>query len=137
MVVGAGAKVLGPIEIGNGGRIGSNAVVIKPVPAGATVVGIPARTINVDNDYKDHHKEAMRKKIFEAYAIPQNMPDIDPIQHAVDNMLDHILAIDEKLQAICQTLKQLGAETEGLLPKELESCQIRVKENTNSQNDGI
>ncbi len=127
IVVGAGAKVLGPIKIGNGGRIGSNAVVLKPVPEGATVTGIPARVVEVDN------KKARHKKIFDAYGIPQDMPDIDPIQHAVDKMLDHILAMDEKLQAICQTLKQLGAETEGLLPKELDSCQIRVKEGANNQ----
>jgi len=45
VVVGAGAKVLGPIEIGDGARIGSNAVVVKPVPAGATVVGVPGKLV--------------------------------------------------------------------------------------------
>jgi serine O-acetyltransferase len=48
VVVGAGAKILGPITIGNGARIGSNAVVVKPVPDGATVVGIPGRIVQVD-----------------------------------------------------------------------------------------
>jgi len=43
VVVGAGAQVLGGFEVGDGARIGSNAVVIKPVPAGATAVGNPAR----------------------------------------------------------------------------------------------
>jgi serine O-acetyltransferase len=45
VVVSAGAKVLGGFEVGDGAKIGSNAVVIKPVPAGATAVGIPARII--------------------------------------------------------------------------------------------
>ncbi len=45
VVVGAGAKVLGPIAIGDGARIGSNAVVVKSVPAGGTVVGVPGRVI--------------------------------------------------------------------------------------------
>jgi serine O-acetyltransferase len=45
VVVGAGAKVLGPIEIGPDAKIGSNSVVTKKVPGGATVVGIPARII--------------------------------------------------------------------------------------------
>ena len=45
VVIGAGAKVLGPIEIGAGARVGSNSVVLKPVPAGATVVGIPGHII--------------------------------------------------------------------------------------------
>ena len=43
VVVGAGAKILGPIYIGDGAKIGSNAVVVKDVPAGATAAGIPAR----------------------------------------------------------------------------------------------
>jgi serine O-acetyltransferase len=129
VVVGAGAKVLGPIRIGNGGRIGSNAVVIRPVPDGATVVGIPARIVGVDSDYKEHHKKAIHQKIFDAYGMPPDMPDLDPIQHAINHMLDDIHSLDEKLQAVCYTLKQLGAETEGLLPKELDSCQIRAKAN--------
>ncbi len=45
VVVGAGAKILGPIEIGDGAKIGSNAVVVKDVPAGATAIGIPARIV--------------------------------------------------------------------------------------------
>ena len=49
VVVGAGAKVLGPIEIGDGARIGSNAVVMKPVPAGTTVVGVPGLVFSTGN----------------------------------------------------------------------------------------
>jgi serine O-acetyltransferase len=47
VVVGAGAKVLGPIQLGDGSRIGSNAVVVKDVPANATVVGVPGRVANL------------------------------------------------------------------------------------------
>jgi serine O-acetyltransferase len=43
VIVGSGAKILGAIEVGDGAKVGANAVVTKPVPAGATVVGIPAR----------------------------------------------------------------------------------------------
>ena len=46
VVVGAGAKILGPIEIGEGARVGSNSVVLKSVPAGATVVGIPGHIVD-------------------------------------------------------------------------------------------
>src|SRR5450631_4907423 len=46
VVVGAGAKILGPIFVGDGAKIGSNAVVVKEVPAGATAVGIPARVVS-------------------------------------------------------------------------------------------
>lgn len=45
VVIGAGAKVLGPINIGDNSKVGSNSVVLKDVPAGATAVGIPARNI--------------------------------------------------------------------------------------------
>ena len=123
IVVGAGAKVLGPITVGSGARIGSNAVVIKPVPEGATVVGIPAKVVGIDKDYKEHHKKAVHQKIFDAYGIPQNITDIDPIQHAIDHMLDDINAMDQKIQAMCETLKQM--EQHELLPPELDSCQVR------------
>ncbi len=103
VVIGAGAKVLGPIMIGDGARVGSNAVVIKPVPDGATVVGIPGRIVQVDTEYKTNHEQALRQKIFDAYGIPHNLPDIDHIPYAVDNMLDDI-------QNICQTLKKLAKD---------------------------
>lgn len=131
VVVGAGAKVLGPITIGNGVRIGSNAVVLKSAPDGATVVGIPGRIVQVDTNYKKHHKEALEKKIFDAYGIPQDMPDIDPLQHAVNNMLDDIDLIDKKIQTLCETLKQITNEE---LPPELNSCQIRSRHNGNHSN---
>ena len=46
--VGAGAKVIGPVKVGSGSRIGANAVVVKDVPPHATVVGIPARVVRQD-----------------------------------------------------------------------------------------
>src|SRR5438876_6950576 len=49
VVIGAGAKVLGPILVGDGARVGSNAVVVRDVPAGATAVGIPARIVTEDD----------------------------------------------------------------------------------------
>jgi len=122
VVVGAGAKILGPITIGNGARIGSNAVVIKSVPDGATVVGIPGRIIQVDTDYKKHHKQLLENKIYDAYGMPQDIPDIDPLQYAINHMLDDIDTIDEKIQMICGRLKEIEGET---ISPELESCQIR------------
>jgi serine O-acetyltransferase len=122
VVVGAGAKILGPITIGNGARIGSNAVVVKPVPDGATVVGIPGRIVQVDAKYKQHHQQSLKQKIYDAYGMPQEMPDIDPVQYAMDHMLDDINNIDQKIQMICATLKKIGGET---ISSELESCQIR------------
>ena len=48
VVIGAGARILGPVNIGNGARIGANAVVLSDVPAGGVAVGIPARTVRID-----------------------------------------------------------------------------------------
>ena len=61
VVIGAGAKVLGPIEVGNGVRIGANSVVVTPVPANRTVVGIPGRVVRSEGGRSpdgfdlDHH----------------------------------------------------------------------------------
>jgi len=51
--VGCGAKILGPVTIGDGAMIGANAVVLKDVPAGATAVGIPARIITKKKQQED------------------------------------------------------------------------------------
>jgi serine O-acetyltransferase len=123
IVVGAGAKVLGPINIADGTRIGSNAVVVKSVcDKGATVVGIPGRIIKVDKNYKQTHKQLLQQKIFDAYGMPQDTSDIDPMQYAINNMLDDIHNIDHKMQMICQILKDISGDK---LPLDLESCEIR------------
>jgi len=53
VLIGAGAKVLGPINIGSNSKVGANAVVLKDVPDGVTVVGIPAKIANKQNIEKD------------------------------------------------------------------------------------
>jgi serine O-acetyltransferase len=67
VIIGSGAQVLGPINIGNGARIGSNAVVVRDVPDAATMVGVPAR--NVSKDIKEDHK-------FHAYGMSEELPDV-------------------------------------------------------------
>src|SRR5690554_5857929 len=62
VVVGAGAKILGPIRIGAGSRIGSNAVVVKDVPPGVTMVGVPARQAVPRSD-KQRQREAVAERI--------------------------------------------------------------------------
>src|SRR5690242_13333922 len=58
VVVGAGAKILGPIVVGNGAKVGSNAVVVKDVPDGATAVGIPARILHDEANAAREHSAA-------------------------------------------------------------------------------
>ena len=106
--MGAGAKVLGPFIVGAGAKVGSNAVVTKPVPAGATVVGIPGRII-VKGDEEAHAKrKAMAEKIgFDAYGVSEDMPD--PVARAIGQLLDHLQAVDGKLDGMCDALKDLGS----------------------------
>ena len=124
VVVGAGAKVLGPIYIANGARVGSNAVVVKDVPEGATVVGIPGRIIRRKEEGEHERKrEDFAKKIgFDAYGMTQDMPD--PLVNAVNSMLDHIHAMDSRMETMCAALKSLGAEIADLKLPELPPCEI-------------
>jgi serine O-acetyltransferase len=123
VVVGAGAKVLGPIEIGDGARIGSNAVVVKSVPANATVVGVPGRLIQRDAAFDDSHRKRIAEKMgFDAYGVTADAPD--PVAHAINCMLDHIHIMDKRMQNMCNTLRAMGAYEDDLELPELKSCEI-------------
>ena len=106
VVIGAGAKILGPVTIGTGARIGCNAVVVKDVPMGATVVGVPGHVVvKKDENNKTAQREAMAKRIgFDAYAERKDMPD--PIQNALDSILDHMHKVDVELSEIKDRLKK-------------------------------
>jgi serine O-acetyltransferase len=108
VVIGAGAKVLGPIIIGAGAKIGSNAVVVKDVPAGATAVGIPARILDQEKD-KVRDKTA-QKMGFSAYAVSDD--GNDPVAKAIHALLDHAAQQDDRLQSMTEQLAKLGADLE-------------------------
>jgi len=109
VVVGAGAKVLGPITLGMGARIGSNAVVVKDVPDGGTVVGVPGRLSTPEK--KNEKRDAFAKKIgFDAYGGSQDMPD--PVAKAINTLLDHIHAMDERVEKLNKAVNKLGIETD-------------------------
>ena len=109
VVVGAGAKVLGPFTVGAGAKIGSNAVVTKAVPAGATAVGIPGRVIVKTDDEQEAKRQAIAEKLgFDAYGVSQDMPD--PVARAIGQLLDHLHAVDGRLEGMCGALKSLGSD---------------------------
>ncbi len=126
VVVGAGAKILGPITMGDGARIGSNSVVLKDVPAGATVVGVPGRIVTgmpKEKTEQDRHREAIARKLgFDAYGMTKEMPD--PVAHAINCMLDHIHTLDTRVEEMCGAIKGLGAEIAELQLPELGPCEI-------------
>ncbi len=108
VVVGAGAKVLGPFTLGAGARVGSNSVVIKAVPPGATAVGIPARTI-LQQDEQLREEQAARMG-FSAYAINQNADD--PLVTALHRLIDHVSEQDRTIEQLQQALEHLGARVD-------------------------
>ena len=113
VVVGAGAKILGPIKIGDGAKVGSNAVVVKDVPEGATVVGIPGRIVDAGPT-----KEGAR---FAAYAVVQNQDD--PYAKAIQTLVDHSHELEQSLAALSVKLAELERE---LAQHEAEAAQTET-----------
>lgn len=108
VIIGAGAKVLGPITLAAGAKVGSNAVVVKDVPAGATAVGIPARII--DSEQEQARAEKAQSLGFSAYGISSDMND--PVVKAIHGLLDHSMTTDHRLDQILARLEQLGLNCE-------------------------
>jgi serine O-acetyltransferase len=92
VVIGAGAAVLGPFKVHDGARVGSNAVVLKEVPPGATVVGIPARPVGPQPVREDC--------CFSPYgAVPgETIPD--PISRSLDRLADRVAELEARLAGI-------------------------------------
>ena len=101
---------------------GSNAVGVKDVPAGMTVVGVPGRLIQPRKEEDSaHRKEIAEKMGFDAYGVSRDAPD--PVAHAINCMLDHISVMDARMEKMCKALKKLGIEETDVMAK-LESCEI-------------
>ena len=117
VVIGAGAKVLGPITIGSNARVGSNAVVTKDVPDDSTAVGVPGRVITRSKDDVESRRVKTAQKMgFDAYGVAQDAPD--PVAKAINCMLDHIHVMDEKMERMCKALKAMDAEMDDMqVPK--------------------
>ena len=108
VVVGAGAKVLGGFTVGDGARIGSNAVVTKPVPAGATAVGNPARVIEAEQDQR--REEAASKMGFSAYGVTQSD---DPLSQALRGLIDNASGHEHQIALLWATIERLTAQRDG------------------------
>jgi serine O-acetyltransferase len=90
--------------------VGSNAVVVRDVPAGATVVGVPGHVVaRKKADEKEAQREEMARRIgFESYGQRRDMPD--PIQNALDAMLDHMRLLEQQIAELERRLKARGDE---------------------------
>jgi serine O-acetyltransferase len=108
VVVSAGAKVLGGFEVGDGAKIGSNAVVIKPVPAGATAVGIPARIIPSKAGESADVTTPERK--FTAYGI--TLED-DPLSQAMHGLINNASSQEHQIALLWKAIETLQANRSG------------------------
>jgi len=99
VVVGAGAKILGPFTVGDGAKVGSNSVVVKSVPEGATVVGIPARIV----EHVDHPEAALMA--FDAYAVSADLDD--PLNKVLLTLGSRTDDLDGRLAEILERLDRL------------------------------
>jgi len=100
VVIGAGAKILGPITIGEGAKIGANAVVLKDVPANAVVVGVPGRIV------EDVSPEQAAR--FAAYAVVQNQDD--PTGKAIQTLIEHSHELEQAVATLTERLRRLEEE---------------------------
>ena len=103
VVIGAGAKILGPITIGRGAKIGSNAVVVKDVPAKATAVGIPARIVEEEGQTKQ--KSAVQLPAFNAYALGRD--EDDPMHKNLDQLMQAIKKQNQTIERLEEQIKSL------------------------------
>jgi serine O-acetyltransferase len=101
VVVGAGAKILGGFTVGDGARVGSNSVVVKEVPAGATVVGIPGRVVE--------GKEAEDAR-FAAYAVVQEHSD--PYAKAIQQLVEHSQDLERALRQLQARMAEIEHESD-------------------------
>ncbi len=114
VVVGAGAKILGPIEVGDNARIGSNSVVVKPVEPQTTVVGIPAHAVGSD-EYKRANGD------FDAYGHQASASD--PVAVSIHKLCQQLQAMDRYNRELQETLKAAGVDvSEAELPQIKTDC---------------
>lgn len=98
VVIGSGAKILGPFTVGKGAKVGSNSVVVKEVPENATVVGIPGRVVMTAPEPE--------KK-------PESRPDLehgkmpDPEAKAIACLFDQIRELERKYDALAKEHEEL------------------------------
>ena len=109
VVVGAGAKILGPFTVGDGAKVGSNSVVVKAVPAGATVVGIPARLV------EGGVRGQSARMAFDAYAVSADIDD--PLSKALLALGTHTEDLDHRLEEILRRLEGLESDSGSQAPK--------------------
>ena len=110
VVIGAGAKILGPIILGDNVRVGSNSVVVKSVEAEKTVVGVPGRVLKEKMVKSDH---------FDSYAVGNDADD--PTIKAINSILSHLHDVDSQLHKVSKELNLKERKDSSVNDLEIES----------------
>ncbi|HKX42959.1 MAG TPA: serine O-acetyltransferase [Burkholderiaceae bacterium] len=109
VIIGANACVLGGFTVGDGARVGSGAIVTKPVPAGATAVGNPARVIVAQEAAT--REAAAAKMGFSAYGVTQSD---DPVSQAMKGLIDNASGHEHQIALLWQAIEKLSARSREL-----------------------
>ena len=128
VVVGAGAKILGPITVSDNARVGSNSVVVKPVEEGATVVGIPAHAVD-SAEYK------RANGAFDAYGHQPSADD--PVAVAIHGLCQQLKTLDGFNRELVEKLSKAGVDTENLTLPEIKTDCIELEPSASTQPENI
>ena len=104
VIVGANSQVLGGFTVGDGARIGSSAVVVKPVPPGATAVGNPARVLQAETEAQ--REAAAARMGFSAYGVTQGD---DPVAQAMKGLIDHAAGHEHQIALLWSAIEKLSS----------------------------
>jgi serine O-acetyltransferase len=108
VVIGAGAKILGPITLGKNVRVGSNSVVVRSVDDNQTVVGIPGRIVT---------KKSSDTDTFDSYAASSSGRSNDPTVQAVDSIIERLAEIDKQMAKLSSNSQGLQIDSKELEDK--------------------
>ena len=101
VIIGAGAKILGPVTLGKNVRVGSNSVVVRSIDDNETVVGIPGRVVR---------KKSSEIDTFDSYAASSSGTTNDPTLQAVNSIIERLAEMDEKMAKLTPELKNHDVE---------------------------
>jgi serine O-acetyltransferase len=119
VVVSSGAQVLGGFTVGEGARVGANAVLLKPVPPGATAVGIPARIIEATADAR--REEASARMGFSAYGVTQGD---DPVAQAMKGLIDNAAGHEHQIALLWAAIEKLSnTKAEECVPSDAQTTE--------------
>ncbi len=109
VIIGANAQVLGGFLVGDGARVGSSAVVVKPVPPGATAVGNPARVLHAEGEAV--REETAARMGFSAYGVTQGD---DPVAQAMKGLIDNASGHEHQIMMLWHAIEKLSARSREL-----------------------